>query len=57
MVAQLHSFRQVANGHGFLLDQAFQGQQELILPRLDSRLFGRLFAEVQEAANLVAELG
>jgi len=37
--------------------QAFDGQHELVLPRLQTCRSGGLLAEMEELANLVSDLG
>jgi hypothetical protein len=51
----LHAIRQRADVRPHVYRQTFQGQQKLMLPRLEASLACGLLAEMQEAANLVAE--
>ncbi len=52
-----HSPGERADGRSFAARQALESEQQLILLRLEARLASRSSAEIQEAANGVAEVG
>ena len=56
VVAELQSLRERADSGPLLYRQAFQGQKELMLLRLDTELARLFFAEHEKAAQLVPEL-
>jgi len=56
MVADLHTVGQFANPRAHSRRHAFDRQQELILATLQACFLNHLFAEVEETADLVAEL-
>jgi hypothetical protein len=51
----LQALGQLADGRPGIVGEASQSQQQLVLLRLQAVLAGRFRAELQEAANLVAE--
>jgi len=55
VMPKLQALREIA--HGRLAAMSFHGQQQLMLRRFEAGETRRLFAEVQEAADLVAKLG
>jgi hypothetical protein len=57
VVAELQPFRQNSDPRAQILRKPFDGQQELMLAWFYLRLACRLFTEVQELADLVAQLG
>ncbi len=57
VVAKEEAFGEVTDTGDRLFRNAFQGKEQLVLRRIDSRLACRIFAEMMEAADLVAELG
>jgi hypothetical protein len=57
VMANQHARGEFANGGLHAIRQAFDGQQKLVLLRLDSAGARLVFAEPQKAADLKAELG
>ena len=57
VVAELQPFRYNPDPRAQIRRKAFDGQQELMLARFYLRLACGLFTEVQEFADLVAQLG
>lgn len=57
VVVQQQAIREVADGHRLIVGEAAQGQEELVLLRLKSGLARRLLAEMEEAAEAIAEFG
>jgi len=55
MVANLQALGERANGGGQRGRQSFQGKQSLVLLGLDAGGAGGILAEIQEAADFVAE--
>ena len=57
VMADLHTVGQFLDAGADARGHAFDGEHELILAALQARFFDHLLAEVEEAADLVAEFG
>ena len=57
VMANLHTVRQFANARADARGHAFDGEHELILAALQAGFFNYLLAEMEKAADLIAEFG